>query len=134
MGRRWRDRAKAEGRACAAGGMRQLAGMMTGRLFGRSGGLTGMVAVVAPMGAGHHVVVDAHMARDIMVGLLMNRRARHAEAAGHRLKRKQGHEQPNEQVLESAVHRGGEYSMTILAWRRLLLPLQGQGGKAAEGA
>lgn len=76
-----------------------------------------MIAVVAAMRTGHHVVVDANMARNVLAGLLMNRRARHAEAAGNRLKRKQGHEQPNEQFFENAVHCGGEYSTADFAWR-----------------
>ena len=113
MGRRWRDCAKAEGGACTAGRMRQLAGgMMIGRLLGSGGRLDGMVSVVAGMRSRHHVVVDASMALNVLAGLLVNRRASHAEAASDRLKRKQGHEQPNEQFLENAVHCGGEYSMT----------------------
>ena len=118
MGRRWSDRAKAEGGACTAGRMRQLAGgVMIRRLLGSGGRLAGMNAVVAPMRTGHHVVVDANMARNILGGLLMNRRASHAEAAGNRLKRKQGHEQPNEQLLENAVHCGREYSTTYFLLR-----------------
>ena len=114
MGRRWSDRAKAEGRTCTAGRVSQLAGVMIGRLLGSGGRLDGMVSVMAGMRSGHHVVVDASMALHVLAGLLVNRRASHAEAAGDRLKRKQGHEQPNEQFLENAVHCGGEYSMTIL--------------------
>lgn len=90
---------------------------MIGRLLGSGGRLAGMIAVVAPMRTGHHVVVDANMALNILGGLLTNRRASHAEAAGNRLQRKQGHEQPNEQLLENAVHCGGEYSTTYFLLR-----------------
>ena len=101
--------------------MRQRAGVMIGRLLGRGACLAGMVAVVAAMGTGHHVVVDAHMVLNVLAGLLMNRRASHAKLPGNCLKRKQGHEQPNEQFLENAVHCGGEYSTADFVQRRALV-------------
>ena len=63
---------------------------------------------------GHRVMVVHGMALDFLDGLLVNRRARHPEACGNRLERKHGHEQPNEQFFENAVHRADEYSTTFL--------------------
>lgn len=124
MGRRWGSRAEAKGRTCTAGRVRQLAGMMTGRVAVGAGRLVGMHTAVCGMLAAmtgvrifHHVMVDGRQVLDVLAGLLMNRRASHAQAAGDRLKRKQGHEQPNEQFFENAVHRGGEYITTDFGWR-----------------
>ena len=103
--------------------MRQLAGVMTqsiaigaGRLVDMLATVSGMIAAMTGVCIGHHVLVDVRTDLEVLAGLLMNRRASHAEAAGNRLKRKQGDEQPNEQFLENAVHSGGEYSTTFFAW------------------
>jgi len=88
-----------------------------GRLVGVLATVGGMIAAMAGACIGHHVMIEAHMALNVLAGLLMNRRTSHAEAAGNRLKRKQGHEQPDEQFLENAVHSGGEYITTDFVWR-----------------
>jgi hypothetical protein len=97
--------------------VRQLAGVMTGRVAVGAGRLGGMLAAMTGMRIVHRVMVDGCKVLDVLAGRLMNRRASHAEAAGDRLKRKQGHEQPNEQFLENAVHSGGEYITTDFVWR-----------------
>lgn len=45
--------------------------------------------------------------------LLMNRRARHAKAAGDRVERQHGDQQPEQECLEGSVHSRPEYITTI---------------------
>ena len=88
-----------------------------GRLVGVLATVGGMLAAIASVRIVHHVMVGDREVLDVLAGLLVNRRASHAEAAGDRLQRKQGHEQPDEQFLENAVHSGGEYITTDLVRR-----------------
>ena len=110
---------------------------MTGRvaagsLVGLAATVDGMIAAMTGVCIIHHVMVNVRKVLNVLAGLLMNRRASHAEAAGHRLKRKQGNQQPDEQILDSAGHCGGEYittdfvGLSVLSDVSLDLPMMGR--------
>ena len=46
-------------------------------------------------------------------GLLLNRRAGHADGGRDRVQRKRSHQEPYQQCREQAVHRFVQYSMTV---------------------
>jgi hypothetical protein len=75
-----------------------------------------MLAVAAMVGV--FVDICSGMVRMRMRGSgvsLLRVRARQLHGSGHRMQRKRGHQEPDQQCREQTVHRCSEYSTGILA-------------------
>lgn len=117
-GRR-RNRADTECRAGAARRVRKLAGVCIRRPFalvsiGHRGDRIHPVHTVVSMrvGAGGLRGVAGHLYR---AGMLLNTRARHIDGRSHRMQRKRGHQKPDQQCREQAVHSAASIARQF--WR-----------------
>lgn len=85
------------------------------RIMGVGGRFIRIARVRAMMrvhvGAG--VVVGGRRKCDILAGLALIRRARHSNAGSNRMQRKDGHQEPNQECRERAVHSWTEYSTAV---------------------